>query len=53
LRVEIAWYQDMWQEIKDSCLFTVGKGEGTYPTTEWKTKVLKAEHSPIRDGFLY
>ena len=43
---------DMWQEIKDSALFTIGKSTGKYPTSEWKRSILMAEHSPIRDGFL-
>lgn len=43
---------DMWQEIKDSALFTMGKHSDKYPEPEWKRKILMAEHSPIRDGFL-
>ena len=52
MEVKIAYYNDMWQQIKDSALFTIGKHNGKYPTSEWKKKILMAEHSPIRDGFL-
>ena len=50
MEAKIKWHQDMWQEIKDSALFTIHKDNGTYPTPEWKRKILVAEHSPIRDG---
>lgn len=42
----------MWQEIKDDALFTIHKENGKYPTSEWKQKILMAEHSPIRTGRL-
>ncbi len=42
----------MWQEIKDSALFTIHKENGKYPSNEWKRKILMAEHSPIRNGRL-
>ena len=42
----------MWQEIKDDALFTIHKENGKYPTSEWKRKILMAEHSPIRSGRL-
>lgn len=50
MRVVIKWHVDMWQEIKDSALFTIHKGNGKYPDSVWKKKILLAEHSPIRDG---
>lgn len=52
MEVKIKWHEDMWQDIKDSALFTIHKNNGTYPTTEWKNKILHAEHSPIRSGKL-
>lgn len=52
MRVEVAWAEDMWQVIKDSALFTIHKEHGKYPTSEWKKRILMAEHSPIRDGRL-
>lgn len=52
MRAEIKYYNDMWQEIKDSALFTIHKDNGKYPTSEWKDEMLLAEHSPIRNGFI-
>lgn len=50
MEVKIKWHEDMWQEIKNSALFTIHKNNGKYPTSEWKRKILLAEHSPIRSG---
>lgn len=50
MKAVIKWHEDMWQEIKDSALFTIHKSNGKYPDSEWKKKILMAEHSPIRDG---
>ena len=50
MKAVIKWHEDMWQEIKDSALFTIHKSNGKYPDSEWKNKILMAEHSPIRDG---
>ena len=50
MKAVIKWHEDMWQEIKDSALFTIHKSNGRYPDSEWKKKILMAEHSPIRDG---
>ena len=50
MHVVIKWHVDMWQEIKDSALFTIHKYGGKYPTSKWKNDILMAEHSPIRDG---
>lgn len=52
MRVEIAWAEDMWQEIKNDAMFTIHKTTGAYPTKEWKKGILLAEHSPIRTGRL-
>lgn len=50
VRVEVKWHEDMWQSIKDATLTTIGKDKGKYPDSEWKRKLLMAEHSPIRIG---
>lgn len=50
MRVEVKWHEDMWQEIKDSALFTIHKENGKYPSSKWKKEILLAEHSPIRNG---
>lgn len=52
MRVEVKWHVDMWQEIKNSAMFTIHKDEGVYPVSEWKRRMLLAEHSPIRSGRL-
>lgn len=39
---------DQWLGAKDSAMHTIGKTHGTYPDSEWKRKMLLAEHSPIR-----
>lgn len=52
MRAEIVWCEDMWQQIKDDALFTIHKKNGKYPTSEWKKKILMAEHSPIRTGHI-
>lgn len=51
MRIEVVKHDDMWQEIKNSAMFTMGKNTGKYPTSEWKKRILLAEHSPIRDGY--
>jgi thymidylate synthase ThyX len=37
-----------WIFAKQCALVTVGKESETEPTIEWKRKILKARHSPIR-----
>ena len=46
--VEIVNYEDRWQEVKNAAMNTIGKTDGKYPSSEWKWKILRAEHSPIR-----
>lgn len=48
MKVDIINHQDNWQEVKDAAMNTIGKDSGKYPTSSWKTKILKSEHSPIR-----
>lgn len=38
-----------WQWVKTCTLNTVSKKSTKAPTNEWKIKLLKAEHSPIRE----
>lgn len=47
--VEIKNYNDNWMRVKECTLTTIKKNKGTYPTSEWKSKILLAEHSPIRE----
>ena len=37
-----------WIAVKQRALVTVGLKAKTPPTNEWKYKILKARHSPIR-----
>ena len=48
MKVELKDYRDLWQGIKNATMNTIGKNKGTYPTSEWKRKLLLSEHSPIR-----
>lgn len=48
MKIDIFEHRDNWQDVKDSALNTIGKSKGTYPTSEWKKRLLLAEHSPIR-----
>lgn len=52
MRCEIKWYEDMWKDIKDATMTTISKDKGSYPTSEWKRKLLISEHSPIRIGHI-
>ena len=48
VRVKVRWHQDMWQEVKNATMTTIGKDSGKYPDSDWKRRLLMAEHSPIR-----
>ena len=48
MRAELIDYEDNWQKVKDAAMSTIGKDTGKYPSSEWKHKILRAEHSPIR-----
>lgn len=48
MKVELLHYSDNWQAVKDAAMNTIGVEAGKYPSTDWKWKILKAEHSPIR-----
>lgn len=40
--------EEDWMEVKRRALVTVGLKPKTAPDSEWKRKILKARHSPIR-----
>ena len=46
----IEWlkHEDNWQDIKNATMNTIGRSTGAYPDSEWKLKLIRAEHSPIR-----
>ena len=48
--VELLRYptENDWLEVKRRALVTVGKTEFKPPTDEWKNRMLRARHSPIR-----
>lgn len=50
MKVEILKHptEEDWMFCKTCALNTVGKTSLVLPTQEWKEKILKAEHSPIR-----
>ena len=48
MKVNLKYYRDYWQDIKDSTMNTIGKNTGKYPNSDWKHKLLLSEHSPIR-----
>lgn len=48
MRVENLKRFTNWQEIKDTTMNTVGKDSGKLPDSNWKRRLILAEHSPIR-----
>lgn len=48
MKVDRFKHEDNWQDIKDATMNTIGKESGVYPSSEWKLKLIRAEHSPIR-----
>lgn len=48
--MKLLWmkHEDNWQDVKDATMNTIGKATGKYPDSEWKLKLLRSEHSPIR-----
>lgn len=48
MNFKITDHRDVWQKVKDLTMTTIGKNTGSYPTSEWKRKLLLSEHSPIR-----
>ena len=48
MEVKILDYTDQWQSVKNATMNTVGKSKGSYPTAEYKRRLILCEHSPIR-----
>jgi len=48
MRIEWFKHDDNWQDVKNATMTTIGKNTGKYPDTEWKLKLIRSEHSPIR-----
>ena len=48
--MEIIWFkhEDNWQDVKDATMNTIGKSTGKYPDSDWKLRLIRCEHSPIR-----
>jgi len=48
--MQVKWFkhEDIWQDVKDATMNTIGKSTGKYPDSAWKLKLLRSEHSPIR-----
>lgn len=39
---------DNWLQVKKLAFRTIGKDTEIYPTSDWKYKILRSQHSPIR-----
>lgn len=55
VEINIINYIDNWEVIKKTALFTMGlksKKGNEYPNSEWKNKILRSQHSPIRYGYI-
>ena len=50
IKIEMIKYptDEDWLLCKQCALNTIGKDSYDFPTEQWKRKILKAEHSPIR-----
>ena len=48
MKIDIFKRDDNWQDIKDTTMNTIGKTTGSYPTSDWKRRLIMSEHSPIR-----
>lgn len=48
MKIALREYHDRWQYIKNATLNTISLNKGSYPTSEYKRKLLLSEHSPIR-----
>ena len=46
--IDIFEHEDNWQDIKNTTMNTIGKTTGSYPTSDWKRRLIISEHSPIR-----
>lgn len=48
MKIAFFKHEDNWQDVKNATMNTIGKDSGVYPDSNWKLKLLRAEHSPIR-----
>lgn len=50
MKVELIGYpnEQSWMEVKRRALVTIGKRPVTPPDSEWRRKIVRARHSPIR-----
>jgi len=48
MKIDMFQHNDNWQDVKNATMNTIGKSKGKYPSSEWKLKLIRAEHSPIR-----
>ncbi len=48
--MKLQWFKhtDNWQDVKNATMNTIGKTTGKYPDEDWKLRLLRSEHSPIR-----
>lgn len=46
--IEFMKHEDNWTDVKKSAFVTIGKDTDKYPDSNWKRRILIAEHSPIR-----
>ncbi len=52
-QVKITDFNVDWKKIKSACMTTISKeGGDKEPSSEWKRKLLLAEHSPLRRGIV-
>lgn len=53
MEVKVIKFDVDWLEIKNLCRKTISMGDSKLePTTEWKRKLLLAEHSPLRHSLI-
>jgi len=48
MKIKFFQHEDNWQDVKNSTMNTIGKDSGKYPDSEWKLRLIRSEHSPIR-----
>ena len=48
MEIRVINYADRWPLVKKAAMITINKDSGKDPDSEWKKKILMAEHSPIR-----
>ena len=48
MKAELIDYRDQWELVNLAAKTTMWRMDGKYPSSEWKQKIIRAEHSPIR-----